>query len=289
MRRFHPSDSQGVSGAVPGDSVPGQRSHSGQLGLATDGPRSDPDTASGSEFSGPWSYEQLPEVQRADPSLGVVYRGVERLVSAVLCAVGTTGALYRRFEGAGGGGKFYQLLAPRSIRNELLGMLRSKAAGHLGVKRTLDQVKRRAYWSSWKTDTELVCRRCAVCCQYHRGKVPPRLGYLQGMRVGALVDRLLVDLCGPYVAAGGYTYVCTEVCSFTEFVVAWPVGSKCTVTVARGLVDRAFLPFGTPRLLLTEPLNPIGTCPGHHLSTKIGRWRVLSGMAPVEFSAVLLC
>ena len=149
----------------------------------------------------------VPPVLCAVGAIGVVYQGVERLVPAVLCAVGTIGVLYRRFEGAGGGGKFYQLLAPRSIRNELLGMLRSKAAGHLGVKKTLDQVKRRAYWSSWKTDTELVCRRCAVCCQYHRGKVPPRLGYLQGMRVGALMDRLLVDLCGPYVAAGGYTCV----------------------------------------------------------------------------------
>ena len=81
---------------------------------------------------------------------------------------------------------------------------------------------------------------------------------------------------------GRWLHLCvhTEVCSFTEFVIAWPVGSECTVTVARGLVDRAFLPFGTPRLLLTEPLNPFGTCPGHHLSTKIGRWRVLSGLVP---------
>jgi len=94
------------------------------------------------------------------------------------------------------------------------------------------------------------------------------------------MERLQVDLCGPYVAADGYTYVCTEICSFTQFVIAWPIGSKIRCHVARGLVDRAFWPFGTPRLLLTEPLNPIRTCPGHHLSTKIGRWRVLSGLVP---------
>jgi len=64
--------------------------------------------------------------------------------------------------------------------------------------------------------------------------------------------RLQVDLCGPYVAAGGYTYVCTAICSFTKFVVAWPIRYKCSITVARGLVDRVFLPFGTPRLLLTD-------------------------------------
>ena len=51
-------------------------------------------TAIGSEFSGPWSYEQLAALQRADPSLGVVYREVERLVPPVLCAVGTIGVRY---------------------------------------------------------------------------------------------------------------------------------------------------------------------------------------------------
>jgi len=149
-----PSDSQGVSGAVPGDGVPRQRSHTGQPGLATDGPQSGPDTASGSEFSGLWSYEQLAELQWADPSLGVVYRWVEHLVppsreellphsievkTYVMQWVSLeirNGVLYRRFERADGGGQFYQLLAPRSIRNELLRMLHSKAAGHLGVKKT---------------------------------------------------------------------------------------------------------------------------------------------------------
>ena len=268
---FPPSSGpQGASDAVPGDSVPGQRSHAGQPGLASDGPQSDPATAGGSEFSGPWSYEQLAELQQADPNLGVVYRWVERLVPPsreellphstevkmyVMQWVSLeirNGVLYRRFERATGGGHFCQLLAPWSVRNELLRMLHSEAAGHLGVKKTLDQVQRRAYWSSWKTDTELFCRRCAACCQYHRGRIPPRLGYLQNMRVGAPMERLQVDLCGPYVAAGSYTYVCTAICAFTKFVIAWPIRSKSAITVARGLVDRVFLPFGTPRLLLTD-------------------------------------
>ena len=32
-----------------------------------------------------------------------------------------------------------------------------QTGGHFGIKRTLDQVQRRFYWSSWKTDTVRFC------------------------------------------------------------------------------------------------------------------------------------
>jgi len=54
------------------------------------------------------------------------------------------------------------------------------------------------------------------------------------------MEKLQVDLSGPYIAVGGYTYVCTAICSFTKFVVAWPIRSKCVITIARGLADRVF-------------------------------------------------
>jgi len=44
--------------------------------------------------------------------------------------------------------------------------------GHLGVKRTMDQVRRRAFWIGWRRDVETFCRRCTNCCTYFRGKLP---------------------------------------------------------------------------------------------------------------------
>ena len=41
-------------------------------------------------------------------------------------------------------------------------------------------------------------------------------------------------------------------CSFTKFVVAWPVRDKKATTVARGLMERVILPLGSFRELLTD-------------------------------------
>jgi len=38
-------------------------------------------------------------------------------------------------------------------------------------KQTLDQVQRRLYWSTWKSDTERYCRHCEQCATYHRRKL----------------------------------------------------------------------------------------------------------------------
>jgi len=94
------------------------------------------------------------------------------------------GVVYRKFERPTGGILFYQLLVPRSMRAELLELIHAGSALHLGVRKTIDQVQRRAYWFSWRSDTDRFCRRCGPCDQYAKGRVP-RQGLLQDMRVGA--------------------------------------------------------------------------------------------------------
>jgi len=52
------------------------------------------------------------------------------------------------------------------------------------VRKTIDQVQRKAHWFFWRSDTDQFCRRCGLCNQYAKGKVP-RQRLLQDMRVGA--------------------------------------------------------------------------------------------------------
>ena len=78
--------------------------------------------------------------------------------------------------------------------------------------------------------------------QYAKGRVP-RQGLLQDMRVGST---------GPHISVNGLTYICTAMCSFTKFVVAWPIRDKKATTVARGLMERVILPLGSFRALLTD-------------------------------------
>jgi len=141
------------------------------------------------------------------------------------------GVVYRKFERPAGGVPFYHLLVPISMRAELLELMHAGAACHLGVRKTIYQ--RRAYWFSWRSDSDRFCRRCGPCNPYAKGRVSEQ-GLLQDMRVGAPMDRVELDLTGPHVSVNGLTYICTAMCSFTKFVVAWPIRDKKATTVARG-------------------------------------------------------
>ena len=66
------------------------------------------------------------------------------------------------------------------------------------------------------------------------------------------MERIHVDLTEPHPSAGGFTYICTCICAFTKYVVAWPIKDKEATTVAKGLVERVILNLGTPYSILTD-------------------------------------
>jgi len=66
------------------------------------------------------------------------------------------------------------------------------------------------------------------------------------------MDRVELDLTGPHISVNGLAYICTAMCSFTKFVVAWPIRDKKVTTVARVFMERVILPLGSLRELLTD-------------------------------------
>ena len=82
------------------------------------------------------------------------------------------GRIYRRAQGRPGELTFRQLLVPRqSVQDVIRSCHEGQTGGHFGISRTLDQVRRRFYWTSWKADTIRFCKRCGRCNEYHRGKL----------------------------------------------------------------------------------------------------------------------
>ena len=133
-----------------------------------------------------------------------------------------------------------QLLVPRSHVQEVLCSCHGgHTGGHFGIKRTLDQVQRRFYWSSWKSDTVRFCKRCDLCNEYHRGKLG-RQAPLQPVLAGAPYERWYIDLTGPHPKSEhGHIYILTCLDSFTKWAEAFPIRNKEAETVARVLVEQA--------------------------------------------------
>jgi transposase InsO family protein len=124
--------------------------------------------------------------------------------------------------------------------------------GHLGTKKTLDQVQRQFYWPSWRADTARYCRMCPECNSYHLGKLL-RSGPLQPIIAGAPFRRMCIDLTGPHCRSDkGHVWILTCTDLFTKLVEAFPLRNKEAGTVAKVLVEQVITRFGTPIAILSE-------------------------------------
>jgi len=153
--------------------------------------------------------ENLPQKQQTDPELGRIVqfrlKRNEPLSSEELETESEltkklnnywhqldvhNGLVYRRFiSNRTGEPDSLQLLIPPSCVAEVLNHCHNgPVSGHFGINKTTEQVRRRFFWHSWKSDTERRCWTCEACCTYHRGKLK-RQGALRPVLAGAPFER----------------------------------------------------------------------------------------------------
>ena len=161
--------------------------------------------------------------------------------------------VYRRLPAKEGRPSYLQLLAPASRQRDL--MLRAHTglcAGHLGTRKTMDQLQRRAFWCGWRKDVARFCRQCDNCNRYYRGKLP-RTAPLQPIPAGAPWEKVCIDLTGPHPRSSrGSVYILTVVDLFTKWAEAFPLPNKEAKTVARVLMEQVFCRHGSPLCLLSD-------------------------------------
>lgn len=103
-----------------------------------------------------------------------------------------------------------QLVIPRSLRTEFLNLAHSGiSGGHLGVRRTRFQVRRRAYWTGWSRDVKRFVECCERCQRYIRRPLPHNAEMLN-IKVGEPNEFWSIDLTGPHVTSRhGHRYIFT--------------------------------------------------------------------------------
>lgn len=168
------------------------------------------------------------------------------------------GLLYRRCYEKGRQQNILQLILPASLKEEAIRRCHSgMVGGHMGLRKTIEQVHRRFYWLTWRGDISRYCRRCIACCSYHRGKLA-RTAPLQPIEAGAPFERLSIDLTGPHCKSDrGHIWILTCVDPYTKWAEAFPLRNKEAETVARVLVEQVFTRFGTPIALLSDRGNEV--------------------------------
>src|SRR6218665_1537718 len=146
-----------------------------------------------------------------------------------------------------------QGLVPASLRDSYIALAHtSGTGGHLGVRRTKPQIRRRTYWIGWAKDVKRYCKRCRQCCQYRSG-LPPRQGPLQPIPCGEPWERVSMDITGPHPRSSqGNVYILTIMDQFTKFVEAVPIANQEATTVAKAFVETVVVRYEVPLQILTD-------------------------------------
>ena len=170
------------------------------------------------------------------------------------CLVVNGGLLYRRWVPPGPNHQpIMQLVLPTGLRMVIFKELHSKRiAGHLGVAKTVAQVKRRFYWPCFKADVERWCRQCRVCQQKKPGKGPGR-AKLKQEPVGVPLERVAVDILGPLPAtdrANEYIMVISDY--YSKYSEAYAIPNHRAQTVADVIVTEFIARFGVMQQLHSD-------------------------------------
>ena len=162
------------------------------------------------------------------------------------------GVLYRKLKCISPRDKepMLQLVLPRSLRDEFLQIVHCGVAGHLGSFKTRAHVGQRAYWFKWRQDVDIFIKKCEVCCEYTRNRLPPKQGQLHPMTMGSPVERFCIDLAGPFPkSSSGHVYIMKAICAFSKFTILVPLRDKTAITVAKAIMEHVFTKFGCGEIL----------------------------------------
>uniref|UniRef100_L7LYP4 RNA-directed DNA polymerase n=1 Tax=Rhipicephalus pulchellus TaxID=72859 RepID=L7LYP4_RHIPC len=196
----------------------------------------------------------LGDEQRRDPDISRLIQRLESSPYDVSVRMFTLKdhTLYRRNLSPAG----HDLLPviPKHLRSTVLRELHdAPTAGHLGVSRTYDRVRRRFYWPGLSRSVRRYVNACEIC---QRRKKPSGLpaGYLQPINIPSEpFFRVGLDLLGPFpTSASGNKWVAVATDYATRYAVTRAMPTSCATDVADFLLRDLILVHGAPRQLLTD-------------------------------------
>ena len=156
------------------------------------------------------------------------------------------GLIFRRWEDERTGHETHQQLClPRKLGPQVLCALHDNpSAGHLGVTKTLERVRKRFHWLGMREDVENHVRMCMACAEVND---PPRLlkAPLINVKAGHPLQRVAIDIIGPMPkSSSGHEWLLVVSDHFTKFAQAFPLRNTLSVTLARKVMDEYICRFG---------------------------------------------
>ncbi len=215
-----------------------------------------------------WTPQELADWQRDDPSIAKLLEWKEsadrpdwslvKHESAELKTLWTmwpilevhNQVLYKRYTNEGSTEPTLQLVAPPCLRRQVMYYLHThRTAGHVGMKKTSANIRRRFWWPRIRDDIKRWCHTCRPC-QQRKARYGLKNSPLQSDLVGSPMERVCIDILSfQEETDNGNTCVLVVSDVFTKWTEAFALPDHQALTVADTLVTEVFLKLGVPRIL----------------------------------------
>ncbi|KAI3369367.1 hypothetical protein L3Q82_007468 [Scortum barcoo] len=125
-------------------------------------------------------------------------------------------------------------------------------SGHLGDAKTLQRLRQSYHWYGMGGDLGKYIQKCPQC-KAQKSSSPTQRARLQTYQAGAPMDRLHLDVLGPFpISSSGNKYILVIMDQFTRWVEALPIPDQGAETMAKTLVNHFIACFGAPLELHTD-------------------------------------
>ena len=146
-----------------------------------------------------------------------------------------------------------QVLMPPPLVKDVLEQCHDVVtAGHVGMAKTLANVRRRFLWFGMRKDVELHVRRCETCARY-KSPGKKRRARLKDHRSGMTMERVTMDIVGPFPKSEEgnlYALICVD--CFTKYIEVYSLPNQEAVTIAKVITNHFVPHHGTPYYFHTD-------------------------------------
>ena len=158
------------------------------------------------------------------------------------------GLLFRKYDGETGSVKYYQILIPKQIVNEVLRNLHGEFRKHPGITKTIIAYREKYYYPNMTQLIREWVLSCEQCLREARNN--PQLTRLPLQNpneyITAPEDAMQIDLVPGLPPSGGYENIVTAIDVFSRFLFAYPTSNQDAKTIAKVIINimpkHAYLP-----------------------------------------------
>ncbi|XP_068203542.1 uncharacterized protein [Palaemon carinicauda] len=146
------------------------------------------------------------------------------------------------------------IVVPSKFRNGILRKAHDDLfAGHLGITKTFDRVRKNFYWKGLKRDVKKYCKTCHQCqISGKPNMVIPKASLSPIPSLGEPFEHVVIDVVGPLPRSKvGSEYILTIIDRLTRYPEAIPLKSQKARVIAKHLINY-FSRFGLPKTIQSD-------------------------------------